>query len=93
MADVAGDLTESTTGMIGYGAFVGAFNRDQEYEADHIGLMLMAKAGYDPKRAAPFWERAEEIFGSSYGGLEAFFFYPPLPRRSGRFYLRGSTPG
>ena len=80
--DVAGDIgdiTQSTTGMIGYGAFVGSFSRDQEYEADHIGLMLMAKAGYDPKRAAPFWQRSEEIFGSSYGSLEAFFSTHPAP--------------
>ena len=29
----------------------------QEYEADHIGLILMAKAGYDPAQALEFWKR------------------------------------
>jgi predicted Zn-dependent protease len=33
------------------------FDRSQESEADHIGLILMAKAGYDPRAAIPFWER------------------------------------
>ena len=35
------------------------FNRSQESEADHIGLVLMAKAGYDPREAIPFWQRME----------------------------------
>jgi predicted Zn-dependent protease len=33
------------------------YSRTQEYEADHIGLILMAKAGYDPRAALGFWER------------------------------------
>jgi predicted Zn-dependent protease len=33
------------------------YSRTQEYEADHIGLILMAKAGYDPRGAIGFWER------------------------------------
>jgi predicted Zn-dependent protease len=33
------------------------FNRDRESEADRIGLTLMAKAGYDPRKAVEFWER------------------------------------
>jgi predicted Zn-dependent protease len=33
------------------------YSRTQEYEADHIGLILMAKAGYDPEQALEFWQR------------------------------------
>jgi predicted Zn-dependent protease len=33
------------------------YSRTQEYEADHIGLILMAKAGYDPAQALGFWKR------------------------------------
>jgi len=33
------------------------FSRSQESEADHIGLVYMAKAGYDPRQAVTFWKR------------------------------------
>jgi len=33
------------------------YSRKHELEADHIGLLLMAKAGYDPSVAPAFWER------------------------------------
>jgi predicted Zn-dependent protease len=35
------------------------FSRSQETEADRIGLILMAKAGYDPRVALEVWERME----------------------------------
>jgi predicted Zn-dependent protease len=50
------------TAMLGYGlgTQVGVllpYNRKQEHEADQIGLILMAKAGYDPAAAVDFWRR------------------------------------
>ena len=33
------------------------YSRTQESEADHVGLILMAKAGYDPAQALEFWKR------------------------------------
>jgi predicted Zn-dependent protease len=41
------------------------YSRTQEYEADHIGLILMAKAGYDPRGALGFWERLSKGKSSS----------------------------
>jgi predicted Zn-dependent protease len=38
-----------------------AFDREQESEADHIGLFLMTFAGYDPEEALRFWERMSRL--------------------------------
>jgi predicted Zn-dependent protease len=48
---------------VGLGANLGVilpFSREQEYEADHVGLILTAKAGYDPRAAIAFWSRMAE---------------------------------
>jgi predicted Zn-dependent protease len=37
--------------------FLLPYSRKQESEADHIGVMLMAQAGYDPAVAPDFWTR------------------------------------
>jgi predicted Zn-dependent protease len=51
---------------LAYGVGVGLpHNRKQESEADHIGLILMAKAGYDPRGAVTFWERMKGASGGN----------------------------
>jgi predicted Zn-dependent protease len=39
------------------------FGRQMESEADRIGLITMARAGYDPREAIAFWERMERRSG------------------------------
>ncbi|GHU91422.1 peptidase M48 [Bacteroidia bacterium] len=46
--------------VYGLGAQYGVmlpFNRKQELEADHLGLIFMAIAGYNPSESIPFWQR------------------------------------
>lgn len=52
---------------IGAGTNLGMlkFSREHESEADHIGLIFMAMAGYDPNQAPVFWERMASLSGGS----------------------------
>ncbi|HEV8081736.1 MAG TPA: M48 family metallopeptidase [Chitinophagaceae bacterium] len=36
-------------------------SRNQEYEADHYGLIFAAMAGYNPREAVPFWTRMASL--------------------------------
>ena len=52
----------------GIGAQVGVmlpFGRKQEYEADKMGLVLMAMAGYDPRYAVNFWQKMAQSKGGN----------------------------
>lgn len=52
----------------GVGSTVGVmlpFNRNHETEADRIGLILMAIAGYEPAEAAELWRRMQEQAGGA----------------------------
>lgn len=60
----------------GLGAQVGRelpHSRAQESEADHIGVVYMARAGYEPKEAVIFWQRFME-YNKQHGGSDTSFF-------------------
>jgi predicted Zn-dependent protease len=51
-------------GLLGAGAQFGVilpFSREQELEADALGLENMARGGYDPRAAVTLWERMSEL--------------------------------
>jgi predicted Zn-dependent protease len=58
----AGDLTNVATGIMQQGfSFANLkYSRDDESEADHMGLVFAAMAGYDPQEAIPFWKRMSQ---------------------------------
>ena len=50
--------------------FTSGFSRKQDSEADHIGLIFAAMAGYNPEVAVTFWQRMSSATG---GGSNSLF--------------------
>ncbi len=66
LSDMDYDKQRAVMGALGAGAQFGIlmpFGREHESEADHIGLIYMARAGYDPQESIRFWERMERSGG------------------------------
>jgi predicted Zn-dependent protease len=87
----------------GVGSTLGslAYSRTHEYEADKLGMVFMAKAGYDPAAAITFWQRM-----SQQGGQQPPEFLSTHPNDANRikalqeflptakqYSTKGSQPG
>jgi predicted Zn-dependent protease len=60
----------------GIGSTIGValpHSRGQELEADHLGLLYMARAGYEPREALAFWKRFAEYNNKHGGGKQVEF--------------------
>ena len=61
-----GMLGQATMAALGVGAKVGVllpFSRKHESEADYVGILLAADAGYDPRESIALWERMGQMSG------------------------------
>lgn len=59
-------LSQAGMAALGVGAQVGVllpFSRKHESEADYVGVLLAADAGYDPREAIRLWQRMGEMSG------------------------------
>ena len=66
LSNMDNDQRRTAMAALGAGATYGVilpFSRDQESEADRMGLLYMARAGYDPREAIGFWERMSQAGG------------------------------
>jgi predicted Zn-dependent protease len=79
-------------GWAGYGLYEGLnvaiplgylkFTRDDEREADYLGLQYMYKAGYDPNAFVSFFEKIEAEEKRHPGSIpKVFSTHPPTPER------------
>jgi predicted Zn-dependent protease len=101
----AAGVSDLTMAALGLGAQVGIllpYSRANESEADYIGILLMAKAGYDPRESIALWQRMNQASGESGRGPEFLSTHPnPESRISNlqawlpeawRYYQNNSLP-
>lgn len=71
-AGASSGLQTISSQVFGLGSSLGsaAYSRNQESEADHLGLIFAAMAGYDPSGAVNFWQRMSQSTG---GGSSSLF--------------------
>ncbi len=90
MNDVTPATKQLAMQAFGTGARYGLllpYSRKHETEADEIGLMLMARAGYDPSEAPLFWGRFAQAGSSNTPEWRLH-----IQRRSAGNRAHGETP-
>jgi len=73
----AGEGVMNLAGMVSAVTFQLPHSREQESEADTIGMELMARAGYDPNAAVSVWKK---MIAENQGGTPQFLSTHPSPQ-------------
>lgn len=78
MGDIDPAKRQQLLSVLNAGAKFGilSYSRKHESEADHMGLLLMAAAGYDPEETVKFWERMTEATKDSQSPPEFMSTHP-----------------
>ena len=71
LTQILGQYNQNMAGLANLAAQMGfsfanlKYSRENETEADYMGLIFMAMAGYDPQLAVPFWQRMAAASGNA----------------------------
>src|SRR5581483_8566420 len=84
-ADIFAKLQQLDEAQLRAHTTSGGDDDDKQEEADHIGVYVIAAAGYRPQASSEFWDRMFFTKGKSGGTLSNFFgFSRPNERRLGK---------
>ncbi len=76
-----GDLVKQAYGLGSQLGVMLPYSRTHELEADELGLLYMARAGYDPREAIGFWKRFAAYNAQRGGAPPEFLSTHPLDQR------------
>ncbi|MEM6912296.1 MAG: M48 family metallopeptidase [Verrucomicrobiota bacterium] len=95
MRDAAATQRNTTVAAVGAASTLGVlrFSRSQELEADQLGALYMAQAGYDPRQSIELWKRMAAYRQRAGGGKKVPAYFSTHPSDEQRIQrLRAFMP-